>query len=474
MKAFALFTITGFIVAGLFSCSPNNGRKVSNEKANDETKAAAEKIKQLKSKVKHIIIIYQENWSFDGLYGKFPGANNLANASNNQVDRDGHLLSSFPLPVVDSSFTRNGKKVDTATIDPNFRGVTLQAHPYDLSNYVNPGKATGDITHLFYTEQMQIDSGRMDKFVTYSKNPGLVQSYYDATQMPEGKWAQEYTLCDNFFHSAFGGSFLNHIWLIAARSPEWKDAPDTVRCKPGNANIKLSDNQVTQDGYVVNTSNSVNKPHPGWDKNLVPPQTFPTIGDRLIDAGISWAWYAGGWNDAIKAQNPNSLFMCHHQPFIYFESFKDGSANKDKYLKDELDFMAALKTDTLPAVSFIKGFGPDDEHPKYANLMQGQIHVDSLVKAIKASKYWDDAVIIITYDEHGGRWDHVAPPKIDKWGPGSRIPCIIISKFAKKKFIDHTQYETVSILKLIETRFGLSPLTSRDSAANNLLNAFEF
>jgi phospholipase C len=102
------------------------------------------------------------------------------------------------------------------------------------------------------------------------------------------------------------------------------------------------------------------------------------------------------------------------------------------------------------------------------------VHAQKLVDSIMHSKYWGETVIIITSDENGGRWDHVAPPKIDRWGPGSRIPAVIISPYAKKGFIDHTQYETVSILKFIETRFDLKPLTNRDAQANDLLNAFDF
>jgi phospholipase C len=136
--------------------------------------------------------------------------------------------------------------------------------------------------------------------------------------------------------------------------------------------------------------------------------------------------------------------------------------------------MRALTTNDLPAVSFIKPLGPDNEHPGYASLQQGQQHVADLVAAVQNSPYWADTAIIITYDEHGGRWDHVAPPVIDKWGPGSRVPAIIISPFAKKGYVDHTQYETVSILKFIETRWGLAPLSTRDAAANDLTNAFDF
>jgi phospholipase C len=100
--------------------------------------------------------------------------------------------------------------------------------------------------------------------------------------------------------------------------------------------------------------------------------------------------------------------------------------------------------------------------------------VVDLVSAIQNSLYWQDTAIIITYDEHGGRWDHVAPPVIDKWGPGVRVPAIVISPFARKAFLDHTQYETDSILKLIEERWSLAPLSDRDAHAGDMLTAFDF
>src|SRR5207248_4765978 len=146
---------------------------------------------------------------------------------------------------------------------------------------------------------------------------------------------------------------------------------------------------------------------------------------------------------------------------------------KAAHLKDEQDFLAALQNGTLPAVSFVKPLGPDNEHPGYATLLQGQQHVAGLVSAVQQSRYWADTAIIITYDEHGGRWDHVAPPKVDKWGPGARVPTIIVSPYARKGFVDHTEYETTSILRLIENRWHLAPLASRDAAAPDLANAFD-
>ena len=122
------------------------------------------------------------------------------------------------------------------------------------------------------------------------------------------------------------------------------------------------------------------------------------------------------------------------------------------------DMMRAIRDRTLPAVSFYKPIGADDEHPGYADLARGDYHAAAIIYQIQQSFIWDDAVIIVTYAENGGIWDHVAPPKIDRWGPGTRVPTIIISPFAKRHFIDHTTYDTTSILKLIEDTLGANPL----------------
>jgi phospholipase C len=232
---------------------------------------------------------------------------------------------------------------------------------------------------------------------------------------------------------------------------------------------------VTPDGYVVHTVYSTNRPYPASIKDpgqLMPPLTIPTIGDRLSEKRISWAWYAGGWKGA-SGGHPEPLFQFHHQPFNYFAPYAEGTAARAEHLKDIEDFVAAASAGTLPAVSFVKPIGSKNEHLGYATLLEGQEYVAGLVKRVQESPAWKDSVIIITYDESGGRWDHVPPPKLDRWGPGLRVPAIIISPFAKRGFVDHTNYETVSVLKFIETRWGLAPLGSRDAAANNLLNSLD-
>lgn len=138
------------------------------------------------------------------------------------------------------------------------------------------------------------------------------------------------------------------------------------------------------------------------------------------------------------------------------------------------DFLIAVDSGSLPAVSFVKPLGPDNEHPGYTSEMRGQNHVADLVRRIQASPAWKDTVIIITYDEFGGRWDHVTPPAGDRWGPGTRVPAIVVSPFAKMGTVDHTQYDTTSILRLIEDRYSLAPLADRDAKANSLVSTLNF
>jgi len=419
------------------------------------------------NKVGHVVVIYMENHSFDNLYGEFQGANGLSNATaanTTQVDGTGNVYPFLPP-------------------DPNSTAIpTNLANTYfNIDQYVPNNVITDDVTHRYYQEPLQIDGGKMDKYAFYNipgSSAGLAMGYYKTSLLPLLPMAQKYVLCDNFFHSAFGGSFLNHQWLIAAASPTFPGADPRIVANPAldaSGNI-TSDNFVTPDGYAVNTCYSVNTPHPAGTASykLVPNQTNVTIGDRLNDKNISWAWYAGGWDNAL-AGNPDPNFQFHHQPFVYYKNYADGTQLKKDHLKDETVFIAAAQAGTLPAVSFVKPLGTYNEHPGYSDVSLGENHALELVNDVLNGPNGKDAVIIITYDENGGFWDHVNPPKIDpKWGPGTRVPAIIISPFAKKSYVDHTQYETVSILSFIEKRWNLAPLSSRDKNANPLSNAFNF
>jgi acid phosphatase len=182
----------------------------------------------------------------------------------------------------------------------------------------------------------------------------------------------------------------------------------------------------------------------------------------------------------------------HHQPFAYYTKyapfltapttdysttsnppqFNPATTGPNAHLQDEQTFLADVASGAL--VSFIKPIGSNNEHPGYANEVDGQTHVAGLVAAVQNSKIWKDCVIIITYDENGGRWDYVVPPvRADGRGVGVRVPGIVISPFARKGVIDSTEYETGSILKLIERRFNLAPLSLRDAdpTINDLTHA---
>ncbi len=408
----------------------------------------------------HIVVIYLENRSFDNLYGEFPGADGLASAAGAplQVDATGTAFATLPaVPGMASIPT------------------TLPNQPFNIEQFVPANVPTRDLVHRFYQEQVQIDGGRMDKFAVVSDAKGLTMGFYHTAPLPLAAFARDNTLCDNFFHAAFGGSFLNHFWLIAAQTPVFPGAPASAIAQLDGAGGLIRDGFVTPDGFAVNTAFSVNTPHPAGiaAASLVPNQTFATIGDRLSAKQVSWAWYAGGWNGAL-AGHPDPLFQFHHQPFVYFANYADGTAAKGEHLKDEQDFLAALANGQLPAVAFVKPVGIDNEHPGYTDLITGENHVRDLIAAVQASPHWPHTAIIITYDVNGGFWDHVAPPVIDRWGPGSRVPTLVISPFARHGFVDHHRYDTTSILALIEHRWGLAPLSARDAAADPLSGAFEF
>jgi phospholipase C len=461
-------------------------------------------------RIEHIVVIYAENRSFDNLYGLFPGANGIANATPaqyTQVDYDGKPLPHLP-PVW------KGKDADPAFPKdlPN-KPFRIDAPPINLPLSV----PTRDLIHKFYPQQEQINGGRNDRFVVVSDAGALAVGYYDGSRLPMWKWAQDYTLADAFFMGAFGDSFINHFWLVCACTPVDRDAPVSLRAQldergwlkrkpesPASALLGPAvfvPGEFTQDGYALSTAYPRYQPSrvpPAKDGDArfagtagftLPPQTMKTIGDTLSAKGVSWVWYAGAWNVALKdgMQDPAvkrqviyngekgaPYFVAHHQPFNYFARFAPGTAERAEHLKDYLDLVAGIEKGDLPQVAFYKPQGTLNEHPGYAEVLSGDIHISELVAKIVASPIWPSTAIIVTYDENGGFWDHVAPPVADRWGPATRVPAIIISPFAKRGYVDHTPYDTTSIIKFITRRFGLEPLPGVRAQMGDLTAAFDF
>jgi phospholipase C len=295
------------------------------------------------------------------------------------------------------------------------------------------------------------------------------------------------------------------------------DADGKLTKKPGSPSanvgavqvVSASGGQVTPDGFSVNTSQppyqpsgvppadggSLDMADPKGTKGYgapVPPQTTKTIGDTLSAKGVSWAWYGGGWNRALQdgrqpaaakrtaiyvREGDSPMFQPHHQPFNYFARFAPGTKDRAEHLKDGDDLMRDIAAGTLPAVTFYKPPGRYTQHPSYTDLESGDAHMAELLEKLRASPQWKDMLIVLTYDENGGYWDHVPPPSGpgwgDRWGPGTRIPSIVVGPTVKKGFIDSTSYDTTSILKLITKRFGLEPLPGVRAKTGDLTNALQ-
>ncbi|MGZ3775109.1 MAG: alkaline phosphatase family protein [Pseudobdellovibrionaceae bacterium] len=412
------------------------------------------------SSIDHILVIYLENHSFHNLFAEFPGADNAPSIDyKGQVDARGRLYKTLPqvkereAKVGDSRFPKD-----------------LPNKPFLIDRYVKLSDLVPDPIHEFYTHVAQMNGGLNNKFVAYSGVGALTMGYYDMKKSYLWKLAQEYVLADHFYQSAIGGSFLNHQWLIAARTPLYEKAPAEICTQLDAQNLPKNSTALTTDGYAVNKIQpflSPFDPHEKDSTHRLPPLTYETIGDRLSKKNLSWVWYAGGWNDILNGKNGGD-FQFHHQPFVYFKKYAPGTVERLEHLKDEEDLFAAIKNETLPAVAFFKPVGNETAHPGYSDVSSGDTKVRQVVESLQKTSLWKKTLVIITFDEHGGFWDPKVPKQLDRWGLGSRIPAIFVSPQIKKASVDHTPYETTSILAYIEKRFHLEPLTERDKNANPL------
>ena len=494
------------------------------------------------AKVTNLVVIYQENHSFDNLFGSWgpvggQQVDGLAGASaqhRTQVAQDGTAygcllqvdvnLTSPPLDgwchdpahTVPQSAFANGPWTIDDVIGPT--DTTCPAPGQSAPNGVLkgsglPGGCTRDLVHRFYQEQYQLNGGLQNRYATGSDAVGLTMGNYDTQSLPiwtylHSRGAPNYVVADRFFQGAFGGSFLNHQYLIAAQAPvdtsggTFGTARHTVVDSNGMPNTyplytptsAVVDGQLTKTctngstadfahacgDYAVNTVQPASPPFGSGAKiPLVDDATYPNIGDRLSAANVSWAWYSGGWDDA-EAGHPGPLFQYHHQPFNYFAAYAPGQPGR-AHLQDEAKFVAAAKKGTLPTVSFVKPYGAENEHPGYASEPNGSDHLVDLIKAVQRGPQAKHTVIVVTYDEFGGQWDHVSPPgpgsstpgAHDSFGPGTRIPALVLGASFRHSGVDHTSYDTTSIMASIERALGLQPVSSRDAQVADLAPALQ-
>lgn len=475
----------------------------------------------------NLVVIYEENHSFDNLYGGWgrvggDAVNGATAPAVPQVAQDGTAygcllqndvnLTTPPQPntcqdaghgVAASNFTNQAFTIDDyiKPSDTTCAPEGVFAPNGTLKGSGLPGGCTRDQVHRFYQEQYQLDGGKQDRYVTGSDAVGLTMGKYDTKALPIYQYlhsndAPNYVLADNFFQGAFGGSFLNHQFLIAARAPVDTSA-GALGAKSsvldGNGMVNkyplytptgaVVDGQLTQKcaaggndpvaacgDYAVNTVQPSSTPSGSGAKiPLIDDTQYPNIGDRLSAAKVSWNWYAGGWDDAV-AGHPGANFQYHHQPFDYFANYAAGAPGRS-HLQDEKNFLSAAKAGTLPAVSFVKPYGSENEHPGYASEHTGSDHLVDLLQTITHGPQADQTLVVVTYDEFGGSYDHVAPPKTDAWGPGTRIPALVLSAGMKHSGVSHASFDTTSILATIEHAWGLAPLSPRDAKVADLAPA---
>jgi phospholipase C len=297
-----------------------------------------------------------------------------------------------------------------------------------------------DLDHSAATAKLQFARGRMNDFVhaldLRNEDGRLAMGYRNGSDIPY-YWnlADQYVLYDHFFSSAGAGSYLNHVyWVTGTAAGGYDRVP-----KGGIRNVM-------------------------------------TIFDRLDRAGISWKFYVQNYEPNLTYRTlshfpGNRASQVIWVPLLNMPRFLDDPrlrghiVDLDQYFKD-------LADGTLPAVSYIAPSGPS-EHPP-SNLASGQAFVRTLINALIESPEWKSSAFLLAYDDWGGWYDHVKPPRVDKYGYGFRVPAILVSPYARHRYIDSTQLDFTSILKFIEQNWRLQPLAKRDARANSIATGFDF
>ncbi len=304
--------------------------------------------------------------------------------------------------------------IDGAPPIPEVKNGTGLLRPFSLGAATLPH----DLCHSWDCAHMAYDNGKMDGFV-YTARTNLTLGYYDDHQIADyWDYASRYVLMDNYYSSVMSSSLPNHIFLMEGQSEGVTGRPHSL---------------------ILNATSII---------------------DELEQKGITWSYYAqkyySGWN-------PVSAF-----------STVLGNTTRQKNILDTALFGADIASGKLASVTWIMPRDNSVSEHLPQNVTNGEHWSVSIINSIMQSKFWNSTAIFLTWDDYGGWYDHVPPPQVDTYGYGFRVPCLIISPFARQGYIDHTQADHTSILKFIQTMYDLKPLSSRDAGANNLMEAFDF
>lgn len=283
----------------------------------------------------------------------------------------------------------------------------------------------------------QYGGGAMNGFVTAQSTRGvtnaLPMAHYEAGDLAY-YWslARNYVLFDRYFASAKGGSLSNHMYWVTGT--------------PGNPQGET----VPKNGFG----------------------DLPTIFDRLEAKGVSWKFYVQDYDPDSTFRSPGvTPAQVVRAPLLAYARYVDDPALA-KHIVPLDQYYDDLSHGSLPSVSYIVAAGPSESPP--ASVVNGQAFVRDVVAALKNSTTWSSSALMLSYADWGGWYDHVAPPKIDSYGLGFRVPALLVSPYAHKGSIDHDQLEHASMLRFIEDNWGVAPLSTRDARANDFLDAFDF
>jgi phospholipase C len=419
--------IAGIIILSSFACTARSASFTSPPNpANTPSPSAVQPQITANSpsglqKIDHFVFIMQENRSFDSYFGTYPGADGLPSGLS-FLDPYDHTMVS----------------------------------PYHDTNDINRGGP-----HNWGNAQGAIDNGKMDGFLAEAykgitangkpftpsnkpgQNPKDVLGWHDYREIPNyWNYARLYVLQDQMFESVASYSLPAHLYMLAAQSG----------------------------GYI-----GANQPKPTT-------YNFPEITELLTSGLIDWKYYvtSGTIPDTEDGQVVGSLPQQEQNPDKYtlwnplpaFPEVQNDPAQRSR-LQDTSQFYKDAKNGVLPQVSWVIPSGAVSEHPP-AGVMEGMAYVTGLVNTVMQSPQWNSTAIFISWDDWGGFYDHVAPPKIDAYGLGIRVPGLIISPYAKQNYIDHNVYSFESWLKIVEKRFDITPMTARDTGALDMLDAFDF
>lgn len=422
MKLSLALVASAFAAAGLAGCSGSSTS--ASGVLPSGSLPSANQLALMRQKIKHIVVIYQENRTFDNMFNGYPGADTVQQGTI-------HTGQVVPLQQVSLAVGYNighkGKDFFTAVDKGKMDG-------FDLVAAGNVGSAHG--------------------YVLVPPNPEYA-IVPPAENKPYWIMASQYALSDRTFASNIDSSFVSHQYLIRGQANSAVDNPGGV---PWGCD--------TPGGALVPTLLANQKYGPG----ISPCFDGPTIGDELDAKGLSWNYYAP---QVLQQGAPGYNFGGVWSAYGAIKHMRYSSHWGTNVHWPETDILKAIPAGNLASLTYITPKLQNSDHPSCFTL-NGPSWVSAIVNAIGNSQFWNSTAIIVEWDDSGGWYDHVLPPALDYDGVGFRIPMILISPYAKHGYVSHTQHETASILKFAEDTFGLPQLAPSDTRAVDFLDMFDF